>query len=590
METLKDVLSIYDNPNKKKFSYHDVSLDLGHLPKTVRDEPNSQSEILAFSFQDNTGKEHWGTYYGPLTTWKRKDTGEEILSPDIKEIKEEDIQYWTKRVSETNNPMMRMRYAGLVFDFIKKVTNSKPDYHEIILPYATAILDTVDGDYPKHPVEGYYFMSRAFEIAKMTKNINLFERAQKVLWDYDHRVADDNSPGLWGRHFEIMLKYLDSYSTFKDKLVEENEQRFCRLESKAISVGAKTDETGHILFDQTELLCDYYIKIGCTDKIKEHIERFAKVIRLSFNLRGGMWAQAMLQRIQNLYRKYNLNKEANRLYVEIHDLGQKAINCMTEHKFSIPIENIQLEAYMEDFIKGTPHDVLMKFFAWNTPNMNIERQRQKEEAEQSPLMDIVRTTNYDGAGVPLTNVGVGKDAEHQKLMNGMYRRMLITAPFLQLEIKKMEEKKILTEEIAIQLFEGSPLVSKENIDIIKRGIAAYFQKDYIVACHLLIPQFEASIRRMVALCGGNILRANQEPEKGNEYISLDGLINSNEAKAALGEDVNTYFKNLFTDQYGWNLRNLTSHGLMRSGGFNNTVANRIMHAFLLLSQLRINEE
>ena len=73
---------------------------------------------------------------------------------------------------------------------------------------------------------------------------------------------------------------------------------------------------------------------------------------------------------------------------------------------------------------------------------------------------------------------------------------------------------------------------------------------------------------------------------GNEYISLEGLLDSKEIKSTLGEDIQIYYKNLFTDQNGWNLRNRLSHGLLFSDDFNSTVADRIFHAFMLLSQLK----
>lgn len=40
--------------------------------------------------------------------------------------------------------------------------------------------------------------------------------------------------------------------------------------------------------------------------------------RKSFKLRGGMWAQGMIEIMQRLYRKYHLYKEANYLLAEIN--------------------------------------------------------------------------------------------------------------------------------------------------------------------------------------------------------------------------------------------------------------------------------
>lgn len=590
MNTLKEALQLFDNPEKRHFHYFEVSNAIAQLPEEITSSFEAQAEYLAMEFQDKTGKEHWNTYLGPMTTWVRKDTGEEVLRPDISYIKLEHIAYWERRASETANPLMAMRYTGLILDFKRKVTGNKPDYRTIILPYIEAVIKCVEGDYVVHEVEGYFKMERALEMAATINNTQLFEKAQQVLWDYDHKHGKDESPGLWGRHFKLMITYLDRYSKFEEALVKENEERFDRFESHALSDGGKTDQFAHILGEETDLLCEYYHKKGDSLKIKEYLDRELVVIKKSFDLRGGMWAHAMLQTMQYKYRKYHFYKEANRLYIDIQDWGKKALGEMQGHEYSVPIDNERLETYFNDFLSGTPREVLVKYLVRNIPNQDVERQRQKEEAEQSPILDMIRTTTYDVNGSPINNVGAGENSEYQKLMYGMYRRMQITAIFLRLEVTKMIEQGKLSLEIVLDAFKDSPLIAEEQYGLFERGMKAYFENDYIVACHLLIPQFESAIRRMVALCGGEILQSDRDPKDGNRYISLDGLLDSEEAKNGLKEDVQTYFKNLFTENNGWNLRNLTSHGLLQTSGFNSTVADRIVHAFVLLSQLKFTEK
>ncbi len=589
MDTLKEILDIYDNPGKKRFTNFDITGDLSGLPEDVRNQKDTQSELLAFSFQNNTGKDHWNTYYGPLTTWKRKDTGEEILRPDIKDITPDDIAYWESRASISKNPLMKMRYAGLVFDFKKKITGEMPNYEKITRPYTESIIQVVAGEYHNHSIEGYYFLERALQMASMIHAKDLFDQAQKVLWDYDHKVADDNSPGLWGRHFQLMLDYIDRYAQYEIMLVQEHEERFSRLESKALKNGGATDQYVHLMNDQCGLLCDYYTRKKQPEKAKEHLDRLQTAMRASFILRGGIWSQAMLQRLQVEYRKYHLYKEANRLFIDIQDLGKSALESMRRHEFSVPIDNNQLNAFVEDFLSGTPRDVFIKYVTNNIPKINIERQHQKEEAEQFPLLDFIRTTTFDSSGNPIKNVGMGKDAEHQKLMYSMYKRMIISAVFLRIEVTKMEEKKILSKDVILDEFKDSLLISKTQFGIFERGIEAYFDHDYLVTCHLLIPLFESTIRRLTAFQGGQILRQSKDPLNGNEYIALDSLLDCNEIKNLLKEDVQMYFKNLFTDQNGWNLRNLTSHGLIQTNEFNSTTADRIVHAFCLLSMIKLND-
>lgn len=590
MNTLKEALLLFDNPEKKHFHYLDVSNTIAQLPEEITASFEAQAEYLAMAFQDNTGEKHWNTYLGPMTTWVRTDTGEEVLRPDISSIKPNHISYWENRASETANPLMLMRYTGLVLDFKKKVTGDKPDYRTIILPYIEAVIKCVEDDYVAYEVEGYLKMERALQMSASINNTQLFEKAQQVLWDYDHKHGKDESPGLWGRHFKIMITYLERYGRFEEALVKENEARFNRIESQALLDGGKTDHFAHILAEETDLLCEYYNKKGDNIKIKEYLDRELVVIKKSFDLRGGMWAHAMLQIMQSKYRKYHFYKEANNLYIDIQDWGKKALADMQGHEFSVPIDNEQLEVYLKDFLSGTPKEVFVKYLVRNIPNQDMERQRQKEEAEQYPLLDMIRTTTYDINGSPINNVGVGEDSEYQKLMYGMYRRMLINAMFLRLEVTKMIGQGKLSLEIVLDAFKDSPLIAEEQYGLFERGMKAYFEEDYIVACHLLIPQFESAIRRMVSMCGGEILQSDRDPKDGNRYISLDGLLDSEEAKNSLKEDIQTYFKNLFTEHNGWNLRNRISHGLLQTSGFNSTIADRIVHAFGLLSLLEFTEK
>jgi hypothetical protein len=67
---------------------------------------------------------------------------------------------------------------------------------------------------------------------------------------------------------------------------------------------------------------------------------------------------------------------------------------------------------------------------------------------------------------------------------------------------------------------------------------------------------------------------------------LDGLLNSEEVKNCLDESIILYFKNLFTEQNGWNLRNLTCHGLLSADSFNSRIADRVIHALAMLGQIK----
>ena len=60
-----------------------MSNAIAQLPEEITTSFEAQAEYLAMDFQDNTGEKHWKTYLGPMTTFVRTDTGEDVLRPDI---------------------------------------------------------------------------------------------------------------------------------------------------------------------------------------------------------------------------------------------------------------------------------------------------------------------------------------------------------------------------------------------------------------------------------------------------------------------------------------------------------------------------
>lgn len=592
MAELKDILEIYDNPTKKGFEYYEVSADIRTLPEIVVSGFDAQAEILAMMFQDNGGKDDWGTYYGPMLSGTRtdKETGETepAYNPDYRLLTKEQFLYWEKRAHETNNPFLKMRYLGLIYDFKKKVIGEDADFQRVKYPYVEATIRVVLEGYYHHEVEGFFYTERAMQCSVALHNQTLITNAKHALFVLDNKTKeDDKHPGLWCRTFLLMLNYQSVFTEQEiHQLVDEAESRFQRINDNVQKYGKNTDEYAHLLKEQAEILCQYYDKCGDATNVERLLNQVCVAINLAADVRGGMWLHGMLNQMQVLYRKYHLEKKANQLYVDIQRTGNDALSEMQKIEIPISLDRKLIERYINDALSGTNDEVLQRFIVSNIPNLAIEKQRQLEESKQSVLLDLITTTTYDEMGNPINHVGVGKDAEEQKFMHGMYKRMTMTSLFLRMIIEKMMEKQIFTFESVMQAFADSVVIHPRQKLLFERGIRAYFDKDYIVACHLLIPQFESAIRTLVASLGGEILKPDQNPNDGNRYMALDGLLESEVLKVVFPQDVLTYYKNLFTNQNGWNLRNQTCHGLVSADSFNATMADRIIHAFMVLSNVK----
>lgn len=570
MANLKEVLANLDN-DIKKMSYFDICSAISIAEIDDSNAFEKSAEVMVMSFAENYGHADWGGFYGPH-------------NPNISSLH---IDYWLKRASESKNPLLKMRYAGAVWDFCKKITRKEPSYKDIKLAYIISSIETVEQDLPEYTMSGIAYAEQAINKSISIRNQELKDRAIKALLSYSKKYEKDDLAGIWGQPFQFMTEHLKDFASYEDKMLNEMLARFERLENVCKAECNKTDSYVHTLKQVAELLADYYKQKQQIEKVCEFFGRYHACLKLTFDLRGAMWAHRMLQNLQYLYRKYNLTKEANKLYVEMQSMGGKALCEMKPVEISLPVDNKQIEEYFVPLLSGTKKEVLRKYIVKYLPNIEDEKQQQKYEAEQSPLMDIIRTISYNQSGMPINNIGVGERAEEQKLSYGMYRRMLISALFMELHIKRMEDMKVYTFENVLELFKESPLILETQRPLLEKGLKAYFDNDYIVACHVLVPLFEAAIRNLAASTGHEVLRPNGNPEEGNEYVSLEKLLNDLEQEEISNKDVFVYFKNLFTDKNGWNTRNLLCHGALAVSAFNSALADRIVHAFLLLSQIRL---
>jgi len=586
-ETLAEILQQFDYIEKKHFNRFDVFSVIGTLPEEVRSSEKAKHELLAFGFEEATGMEHWGTYYGLFSTWTRNDNGEEVLMPDKSMVTADNIAYWEQRAEDVKNPLLKMRYTGLVLYFKEMVTGVRPDFRKIRRAHIVALLDVAEGEYASYEYLNFKMARHGFDLAVGIKDKDLIERAVGNLISLDKKYSTDDKPGLSCQLIETLTDFRDYFSVYEDEILSAHVQRFDRLETNALNEGYKTDNFAHLLHDETKMLAVFYKKVKQEEKIKPLIDRLVTALRCSFDLRGGMWAQGMIQQMQALYRKYHLYEDANKLYVDIRELGAKSMAEMQNHLIEVSIEKDRIYEYWRRMLEGTDEDRWYRFLFEYLPRVEREKKYQEYEEKSSPLFCLIHTYTMDKDGVPINSIGGGDRGEEQRLMQGILKRLQISNIMLHEYIMKLRESGQLNADwIMNTAFKNSKIINDNQLGILKRAFDAYFADDYLVTCHLLIPQFESAIRNICTINGGEILRTQSKAEDGNEYKSLEGLLSQECVKKAIGEDFVTYYRTLFTDSNGSNWRNLVSHGLLTESAFNSDMADRIVHAFLLLSLVK----
>lgn len=137
-----------------------------------------------------------------------------------------------------------------------------------------------------------------------------------------------------------------------------------------------------------------------------------------------------------------------------------------------------------------------------------------------------------------------------------------------LEILLLEHR--LCENDFVELARHSPMVPKERAGLFGKALFAGYERDFVTALHLLIPQIEHLVRVHLKQAGAKTTNLDNDGiENENGMSTLMGLP---ETEKIFGKDLTFELDSLFCNAFGPNLRNELAHGLLDEDGCNSYYA------------------
>lgn len=117
----------------------------------------------------------------------------------------------------------------------------------------------------------------------------------------------------------------------------------------------------------------------------------------------------------------------------------------------------------------------------------------------------------------------------------------------------------------LPIVSNNPLIPAGREYICAQGLHAGMTGDFLLAAHLLIPQFENSVRYVLAQRG--VITSGIDSEGIQDEYNLNKTLYLPEIIEIFGEDITFDLQGLLVERFGANLRNRMSHGLMPYNAF-----------------------
>lgn len=568
MKTVKEIVEFYDNSEEPFSEIMILDKIKGEITKVDESDIISLAELHAFQFvvTNNIKTNSWGTYYGPFSESR---------------ISKEMLEYWKLRASESKHPILKSRYADLVWDLSKIITGENPDYKFANIVIENNIALSKKRMY-KNDIGVIHKLKRALELALSLNDNNRSIEVKNSILNYEDTIGEDDKPGTWGFSFDILFKEHRSLLSDEDvlRIITSLEGRIHRL---------KTDKNSSninpwAIEAAANRLAKYYKNLDKIDEVKRVLCEVKNAFMLKSQTSIHLQKMEWLKDVYNLYFHFGLKQDAERLKIEIKRMGPDILKEMKEVSGEVKIPVEKIEACIKKFITGSIDEVLERIAIHYIPRKDEAKKQLKELSCTAPLSFLMPTDLIDEKGRLIATIGSINDDPEGNIIHQISQYLSYKTVFLGMVLDRLKETSKLNLIDVQNFIFKSTLFEESRRSLVTKGIEAFLQKDYISSIHILVPQIENALRLLMENLGGDVLKS---PRSGGfQYKTFDELLRDEKVESALDSNCSLYFRVLFTDQRGWNIRNKVCHGIAPCNFFNQSIADRVFHSLLIIGLIR----
>lgn len=269
---------------------------------------------------------------------------------------------------------------------------------------------------------------------------------------------------------------------------------------------------------------------------------------------------------------HRVDERIGELRTKLNEAGEKSIDEMGAIR-TPQIDITQLVENSRKSVSGKPLQEALLAFANLHQGENVEKLRANtlERMEQSIIQRLVSATTMSRDGrvlakrpsmslssKPTTEDEIAICAEMVRDY-GLLVDLVVRANILPaLGVLLLEHR--LCENDFIELARNSPIIPKDRVGLFGKALFAGYDRDFVTALHLLIPQIEHMVRFHLKQAGAKTTNIDKNGIQNENGLST--LMDLPEVDQVFGKNLAFELKSLLCNPFGSNLRNELAHGLL----------------------------
>jgi hypothetical protein len=531
------------------------------------------ADLLAFALSPRERDNPWGTFFGPMGYWQKED-GTNHYSPDIAGTEPAAVNHWMERAQSLTHPVLRARYADVAWDMARAIGNSRPE-PAMAQTAIDAYLDSISRRPDPH---GRFMVAiRALDLSVLLADDIRIDRARQQLLAL-HRAAVDGKQPHWWHAPDRLLGDARTRTTDaeRDQIIADLEA-VAALRSNAADPGVFDP---HATEAAVKRLVKVYRRVGRHDDARRNLERLGKTFEHFASLAGPMLASSALQVATNAYRESGNRDDVKRTRKAMEASIEKSQDEMVRIPIEIPVSREDRERYLKAIVAD---DIGSTFVKLAVAFLDRREQLAEQVAEQSkdaPLQASLDQQLHHGRQIAAV-IGAAAEDPEGRLMLAARQGMMFSEGFLIAAFARAVETLAIEPDHFVSWVARHGMF--KDLSLVREGVVAWFEFDFVKAIHVLVPQIEHALRGIADELGLPVTKASPVAPEVSVGINMGDMLYARpELTAALGEDLTLHFRALYADPRGFNLRNYLAHGMMEAQEMTFGAATRVMHSLLIL--------
>ncbi len=446
---------------------------------------------------NNCKEEPWGTYFGPIFA-----SADGKTYPALESINKETVDYWHGRMGQVQHPVLKARYAGLVYDFCKI-----NECREMLFPAAKAFVESCilmsESHLHKYEFEEMAKLKRALEVSISVRDSKLINLVKyQMLTQLSERVCLSSVEFMLDKRRTIMLSADETL--ILTKTLKEHCNNRCLDTSLRSSL----------------ILSNYYKAMGKKSEAKTSISDYiAHVIQRCDNERP-MWQKHFLEEALSYGKNYGVSGDImENATLKLREANANLHKDMHKIQVSVPIDFREIDEMIDEACKHDSAEVLKYLATGFIPNKQNAINIAEETRIKHPM---THTFNRKILG-PDSQTSAHSNVGENNFISQYVQLIQINMPVLARYIEKTVGHDKVNIKACEDWFAKSEIYSENHRKQLSSGLCSYFNGDLVAAIYVLVPQFECAIRELLNLTGTTKLKSKHSGGLDEESLGKHPL-------------------------------------------------------------------